>query len=34
VQRGTYAELAAVPGPLRAMVEREAETELSAGAPS
>ncbi|MBO4253346.1 thiol reductant ABC exporter subunit CydD [Streptomyces griseorubiginosus] len=27
VQRGTYAELAAVPGPLRAMVEREAETE-------
>jgi len=34
VQRGTYAELAAVPGPLRTMVEREAETELSAGAPS
>ncbi|WP_030938788.1 thiol reductant ABC exporter subunit CydD [Streptomyces sp. NRRL S-646] len=34
VQRGTYAELAAVPGPLRAMVEREAETELPAGAPS
>ena len=34
VQRGTYAELASVPGPLRAMVEREAETELSAGAPS
>jgi ATP-binding cassette subfamily C protein CydCD len=26
-QRGTFAELAAVPGPLRAMVEREAETE-------
>ncbi|MGW3285940.1 thiol reductant ABC exporter subunit CydD [Streptomyces sp. NPDC001002] len=28
VQRGTYAELAAVEGPLRAMAEREAETEL------
>jgi ATP-binding cassette subfamily C protein CydCD len=27
VQRGTFAELAAVPGQLRAMVEREAETE-------
>ncbi|MEU6258671.1 thiol reductant ABC exporter subunit CydD [Streptomyces sp. NPDC047043] len=27
VQRGTYAELAAVPGPLRGMVEREAEAE-------
>ncbi|WP_280904226.1 thiol reductant ABC exporter subunit CydD [Streptomyces sp. MAA16] len=27
-QRGTYRELAAVPGPLRAMAEREAETEL------
>ncbi|MFR0358705.1 thiol reductant ABC exporter subunit CydD [Streptomyces sediminimaris] len=27
VQRGTYAELAAVPGPLRRMVEREAEAE-------
>ncbi|MEU5364937.1 thiol reductant ABC exporter subunit CydD [Streptomyces sp. NPDC005925] len=26
-QRGTFADLAAVPGPLRAMVEREAETE-------
>ncbi|MGW2722884.1 thiol reductant ABC exporter subunit CydD [Streptomyces sp. NPDC001492] len=34
VQRGTYAELAAVPGPLRAMVQREAETELPAGATS
>ena len=32
-QRGTYAELAAVPGPLRAMVEREAEAELLVGAP-
>ncbi|MFF4800219.1 thiol reductant ABC exporter subunit CydD [Streptomyces sp. NPDC001351] len=32
VQRGTYAELAAVPGPLRAMLRREAETELPAGA--
>lgn len=27
VQRGTYAELAAVEGPLRRMVEREAESE-------
>ncbi|MEV8600356.1 thiol reductant ABC exporter subunit CydD [Streptomyces griseoviridis] len=27
-QRGTYRELAAVPGPLRTMAEREAETEL------
>jgi ATP-binding cassette subfamily C protein CydCD len=34
VQRGTYAELAAVPGPLRGMVEREAETELLVGATS
>ncbi|MDF2271331.1 thiol reductant ABC exporter subunit CydD [Streptomyces coacervatus] len=33
VQRGTYAELAAVPGPLRGMVEREAATELPVGAP-
>ncbi|MFC4501202.1 MULTISPECIES: thiol reductant ABC exporter subunit CydD [Streptomyces] len=32
VQRGTYAELAAVPGPLRNMAEREATTELMAGA--
>ncbi|NUR90961.1 MAG: ATP-binding cassette domain-containing protein, partial [Nonomuraea sp.] len=32
VQRGAYAELAVVPGPLRAMVEREAETESPAGA--
>ncbi|MCD9877032.1 thiol reductant ABC exporter subunit CydD [Streptomyces guryensis] len=32
VQRGTYAELAAVPGPLREMVERETETELLVGA--
>jgi ATP-binding cassette subfamily C protein CydCD len=32
VQRGTYAELAAVPGPLRSMVEREAETESLVGA--
>lgn len=32
VQRGTYAELAAVPGPLRAMAEREAASELLAGA--
>ncbi|MDX2932544.1 thiol reductant ABC exporter subunit CydD [Streptomyces ipomoeae] len=30
-QRGTYAELAAVDGPLRAMVEREAAGELLAG---
>ncbi|MGW1745352.1 thiol reductant ABC exporter subunit CydD [Streptomyces sp. NPDC002092] len=34
VQRGTYAELAAVAGPLRAMLQREAETELLAGATS
>ena len=34
VQLGTYAELVAVPGPLRAMVQREAETELPAGAAS
>ncbi|MFI7401403.1 thiol reductant ABC exporter subunit CydD [Streptomyces sp. NPDC049541] len=34
VQHGSYAELAAVPGPLRAMVQREAETELPAGATS
>ncbi|MGW2518750.1 thiol reductant ABC exporter subunit CydD [Streptomyces sp. NPDC001617] len=32
VQRGTYAELAAVPGPLRGMVEREVEAELLVGA--
>ncbi|MFF4505658.1 thiol reductant ABC exporter subunit CydD [Streptomyces sp. NPDC001401] len=32
VQRGMYAELAAVAGPLREMVEREAETELLVGA--
>ncbi|MEU0223347.1 thiol reductant ABC exporter subunit CydD [Streptomyces sp. NPDC006284] len=32
VQRGTYAELAAVPGPLRAMAEREAASELLVGA--
>lgn len=32
VQRGTYAELAAVPGPLRGMVEREAQAELLVGA--
>ncbi|MFJ6085501.1 thiol reductant ABC exporter subunit CydD [Streptomyces sp. NPDC092369] len=32
VQRGTYEELAAVDGPLRAMAEREAETELLVGA--
>ncbi|MEU6809582.1 thiol reductant ABC exporter subunit CydD [Streptomyces sp. NPDC046831] len=32
VQRGAYAELAAEPGPLRTMVEREAETDLLAGA--
>ncbi|MEU6069504.1 thiol reductant ABC exporter subunit CydD [Streptomyces sp. NPDC047082] len=31
VQRGPYAELAAVEGPLRVMVEREAEAELPAG---
>lgn len=31
-QRGTYAELAAVPGPLRAMAEREAAAELLVGA--
>ncbi|MFE6589630.1 thiol reductant ABC exporter subunit CydD [Streptomyces sp. NPDC057781] len=31
-QRGTYAELAAVPGPLRAMGEREAAAELLVGA--
>ncbi|MFJ3231320.1 thiol reductant ABC exporter subunit CydD [Streptomyces sp. NPDC086787] len=31
VQRGPYAELAAVPGPLRDMAEREARTEASAG---
>jgi ATP-binding cassette, subfamily C, bacterial CydCD len=28
VQRGPYAELAVVDGPLRVMLEREAETEL------
>ncbi|MGC9498113.1 thiol reductant ABC exporter subunit CydD [Streptomyces sp. WG7] len=32
VQRGAYAELAAVPGPLRAMAEREAASELLVGA--
>lgn len=32
VQRGTYAELAAVPGPLRAMAEREEASELLVGA--
>ncbi|MFI8947814.1 thiol reductant ABC exporter subunit CydD [Streptomyces sp. NPDC053750] len=32
VQRGTYAELAGVPGPLRAMAEREAASELLVGA--
>ncbi|GED85973.1 thiol reductant ABC exporter subunit CydD [Streptomyces sp. 6-11-2] len=32
VQRGPYAELAALPGPLRRMVEREAQTELLVGA--
>ena len=32
VQRGTYAELVAVPGPLRGMAEREAESELLVGA--
>jgi ATP-binding cassette subfamily C protein CydCD len=30
VQRGPYAELAAVAGPLRGMVEREAESEVLA----
>ncbi|MDH6215108.1 thiol reductant ABC exporter subunit CydD [Streptomyces pseudovenezuelae] len=34
VQRGTYVELAAVEGPLRAMAEREAETEVLVGAVS
>ncbi|MFJ5899289.1 thiol reductant ABC exporter subunit CydD [Streptomyces sp. NPDC093064] len=33
VQRGPYAELAALPGPLRRMAEREAQTELLVGAP-
>ncbi|MDT0609745.1 thiol reductant ABC exporter subunit CydD [Streptomyces lancefieldiae] len=33
VQRGTYAELSAAPGPLRAMAEREAASELLVGAP-
>jgi ATP-binding cassette subfamily C protein CydCD len=32
VQQGSYAELAAVDGPLRTMLEREAEAELLAGA--
>jgi ATP-binding cassette subfamily C protein CydCD len=32
VQRGSYAQLAAVQGPLREMVEREAESELLVGA--
>ncbi|MGW3955212.1 thiol reductant ABC exporter subunit CydD [Streptomyces sp. NPDC004752] len=32
IQRGTYAELAAVDGPLRAMAEREAAAELPVGA--
>ncbi|WP_217247029.1 thiol reductant ABC exporter subunit CydD [Streptomyces sp. AC602_WCS936] len=32
VQRGAYAELAAVPGPLRTMAEREAASELLVGA--
>ncbi|MFF4758766.1 thiol reductant ABC exporter subunit CydD [Streptomyces sp. NPDC001292] len=32
VQRGPYAELAALPGPLRRMVERETQTELVVGA--
>ncbi|MGW8062082.1 thiol reductant ABC exporter subunit CydD [Streptomyces ziwulingensis] len=32
VQRGAYAELAAVPGPLRAMAEREAASDLLVGA--
>jgi ATP-binding cassette subfamily C protein CydCD len=31
VQHGPYAELAAVDGPLRTMVEREAEAELPVG---
>ncbi|MFF7903016.1 thiol reductant ABC exporter subunit CydD [Streptomyces sp. NPDC007920] len=31
VQRGPYAELAALPGPLRRMVERETQTELLVG---
>jgi ATP-binding cassette subfamily C protein CydCD len=31
VQRGTFAELAAVKGPLRAMIEREAEAEVLVG---
>jgi len=34
VQRGTYGELAAVEGPLRAMAEREAATEVLVGAVS
>ncbi|WP_369170606.1 thiol reductant ABC exporter subunit CydD [Streptomyces sp. R28] len=33
VQRGTFAELAAVDGPLRRMVEREEEADLLVGAP-
>ncbi|MEU8991543.1 thiol reductant ABC exporter subunit CydD [Streptomyces sp. NPDC048558] len=33
VQRGTFAELAAVDGPLRAMVEREEQADLLVGAP-
>lgn len=33
VQRGTFAELAAVDGPLRKMVEREEEADLLVGAP-
>jgi ATP-binding cassette subfamily C protein CydCD len=33
-QRGPYAELAAVPGPLRRMIEREAEAEPLAAARS
>ncbi|WP_112466370.1 thiol reductant ABC exporter subunit CydD [Streptomyces triticisoli] len=32
VQRGAYAELAALPGPLRRMAEREAETQVLVGA--
>ncbi|MFI1164844.1 thiol reductant ABC exporter subunit CydD [Streptomyces sp. NPDC020801] len=32
IQRGPYAELAALPGPLRRMIEREEETELLVGA--
>jgi ATP-binding cassette subfamily C protein CydCD len=32
VQRGAYTELAALPGPLRRMAEREAETQLLVGA--